>query len=326
MPGVLALTLWASATIGISAFQRARSVVPSMTLIPNFELPKFPEIIFPWAPRVNVASNSGEIGINDRIAVVGASGNIGRLVALRLADLNRCKVRAVARNAGRAASFFGDLESDMEIVEADTTKPETLGSALESCEALVIVTGTTAFPTLAWRNDNTPSAVDDRGVKNVLEAWRASPGRKKRVILMSSIGVTKRKQFPFFVLNAAGVLDAKAAGEAALVEATWLESYSIVRPGQLIGGPYDNNYYLGTLAKLDRPARSLLLWDETKKDGVSLGVGDTLLGDTLRSTVAELAVMAVLAKKCPQDFSVVNVDGARPTDSELADSLSALLG
>ena len=23
--------------------------------------------------------------------------------------------------------------------------------------------------------------------------------------------------------------------------------YTIVRPGQLFGGPYDNNYYLGTL-------------------------------------------------------------------------------
>jgi hypothetical protein len=99
---------------------------------------------------------------------------------------------------------------------------------------------------------------------------------------MSSIGVKRRKSFPFFILNAAGVLDAKvgsidfviplhqavsvmftlpfchrtqAVGEGALVAACegaganegWLGSYSIVRPGQLIGGPYTNNYYLGTV-------------------------------------------------------------------------------
>ena len=50
----------------------------------------------------------------------------------------------------------------------------------------------------------------------------------------------------------------------------WLSSYSIVRPGQLIGGPYDNNYYLGTLTKLDRPARRILLWDDTEKANVEV--------------------------------------------------------
>ena len=75
---------------------------------------------------------------------------------------------------------------------------------------------------------------------------------------MSSIGVTRRDRFPFNVLNTAGVLDAKASGEGvvrAKVQAGAVGSCAVVRPGQLIGGPYDNNYYLGTIAKLDRPAR-----------------------------------------------------------------------
>jgi uncharacterized protein YbjT (DUF2867 family) len=38
--------------------------------------------------------------------VIGASGNVGRLVALGLADKGSCKVRAVARNAQRAKEFF----------------------------------------------------------------------------------------------------------------------------------------------------------------------------------------------------------------------------
>jgi hypothetical protein len=48
-------------------------------------------------------------------------------------------------------------------------------------------------------------------VKNVLAVWRAVSGVPcKRAVLMSSLGVTRRKSFPFAVLNAAGVLDAKA--------------------------------------------------------------------------------------------------------------------
>ena len=38
--------------------------------------------------------------------VIGASGNVGRLIALGLADKGACKVRAVARNAERAEEFF----------------------------------------------------------------------------------------------------------------------------------------------------------------------------------------------------------------------------
>jgi hypothetical protein len=65
------------------------------------------------------------------------------------------------------------------------------------------------------------------------------------MIMLSSIGVQRRTQMPFPVLNACGVLDAKAAGEAAIkadAEAAGY-SYTILRPGQLFGGPYDNNYY-----------------------------------------------------------------------------------
>lgn len=278
-------------------------------------------------------SSPTALGPGDRVAVIGASGNVGRLVALRLSDdVGRgLKVRAVARKPERASGFFAAVAPNVEVVAADTTRPESLPAALEGCDALVICTGTTAFPTLAWRNGNTPEAVDARGVANVLEAWQAanpSPAAKKRVVLMSSIGVERRDSFPFKILNAAGVLSAKARGEDSLraaVASGAVGSCAVVRPGQLIGGPYDNNYYLGTLAKLDRPARSVLLWDKTKKDAIELGPGDSLLGDTLRSTVAELVVRALVAPECPADFSVVNVDGPMPDDETLSAQFKALL-
>ena len=58
-----------------------------------------------------------------------------------------------------------------------------------------------------------------------------------------------------------------------------------------------------------------------------MGAGDELLGDTLRSTVAEVVVRSLLAvggNGC-KDFAVLNTDGDRPTESELSDRLAALL-
>jgi uncharacterized protein YbjT (DUF2867 family) len=48
----------------------------------------------------------------------------------------------------------------VEVVQADTRDPASLAAALTDVQALVVVTGTTAFPTKAWRGGNTPKAVD----------------------------------------------------------------------------------------------------------------------------------------------------------------------
>lgn len=92
--------------------------------------------------------------------------------------------------------------------------------------------------------------VDNLGVKNVIKAWKdavaADPSMKpKRVVLMSSIGVTRRKDFPFVILNGAGVLDAKHEGETAVRTAAedFVGSCSIIRPGQLIGGPCTSHFF-----------------------------------------------------------------------------------
>ena len=60
------------------------------------------------------------------------------------------------------------------------------------------------------------------------------------------------------------------------------------QPLLLLGmaGPYDNNYYLGPLFQLDKDADT---------QNVELAKGDTLLGDTLRSTLAEVSESPNLA-------------------------------
>ena len=249
-------------------------------------------------------------------AVVGCSGNVGRLVTYRLAGLEDFQVRGVARSKERAASCLPDL--DVELFEGDTrdAKSEGLTNALTGADTLVITTGTTAFPTKAWKGGNTPQEVDDIGVRNAVDAWvsanKGSNGVKlERLVLMSSVGVTRRTQFPFVVLNAAGVLDAKASGEAHVKSVAEREGFdwTIVRPGQLFGGPYDNNVYLGTLLKLDK--------DENVQRVVA-EQGDRLIGDTLRSTAAEVIVQSLRSEETRNtDFTVVNRRGAATKENEI---------
>ena len=60
--------------------------------------------------------------------------------------------------------------------------------------------------------------------------------------MLSSIGVERRDTMPSPVLNACGVLDANGAGEDYLQNTASVGgySYTIIRPGQLFGGPHDN--------------------------------------------------------------------------------------
>ena len=142
-------------------------------------------------------------------------------------------------------------------------------------------------------------------------------------MLLSSVGVVRRDEMPYPILNACGVLTAKASAEAA-IKADAEKSgyaYTFVRPGQLFGGPYDNNVYLGTLFQLDK--------DADERD-VLLGRGDVTLNDdpqlgTLRSTLAEVIAQALETGSAQNmDFTCVNAKGAEPTVPELRERLAAL--
>lgn len=337
----------------------------------SFQMPTFP-----WASKGGAGAgsakttNGGILQPGDTVAVVGASGNVGKLVALRLSDTY--KVNGIVRDADSVKSFFEGREDSISLFETDlleevtsitndddntNSKPETftcpssLYPALCNANAIVICTGTTAFPTKAWSRSgefsvtsevitalldskfdvsealnkldtkglNTPKNVDNLSNKLVLDAWKqSSKVNRKRAIMLSSIGVTRRESMPFPILNACGVLDAKAAGEQALMESAAEDgfSYTILRPGQLFGGPYDNNYYLGTLFQLDK---------DTQTQDVDVGRGDVLLGDTLRSTLAEVTAQLMEAD-CARDtdFAVVNVKGDAPTAEGVKEKLVAL--
>jgi nucleoside-diphosphate-sugar epimerase len=94
----------------------------------------------------------------DTVTVIGASGNVGKLVALRLAD--SFNVRGVVRNANNARAFFGDKNVELfeaDICNASDADDAALSAALKGSNAIVVCTGTTAFPTKAW----SPSESED---------------------------------------------------------------------------------------------------------------------------------------------------------------------
>ena len=317
----------------------------------NFQLPKMP-----WdgdSPSGATMNSKSALKPGDTIAVFGASGNVGKLVALRLSDTY--KVNGITRNPASVEKFF-EGRSNIKLFQVDLLdEMKGLGSkllpALQGANAIVICTGTTAFPTKAWSRTgdegisgkvvsallenkfsvqealvsldqqgfNTPANVDAKANEFIFKTWQqVAKVVKKRVIMLSSIGVKRRDSMPFPILNACGVLDAKAAGEDVLQQCAQESgfSYTIIRPGQLFGGPYDNNYYLGTLFQLDK--------DVATQD-VQVGRGDELLGDTLRSTLAEITAQVCESDTArDMDFACINVKGDPPTSDAIQTRLEEL--
>jgi hypothetical protein len=332
---------------------------------------------FPWDSASGTETSRSGPGSTalqrgDTIAVIGASGNVGKLVSLRLSD--NYKVNGIVRDSASKAKvlpFVGERvqKDEIRLVECNLLEealrkktaensvpykyPSSLETALKNANALVICTGTTAFPTKAWSRSsssetsvtnavlmalvnnafskedaladldakgyNTPNNIDNFCNGYILDAWdKISSVPQKRVIMLSSIGVQRRETMPFPVLNACGVLDAKAQGEEAVkaAAANGGYSYTILRPGQLFGGPYDNNYYLGTLFQLDKGASS---------QDIQVALGDELLGDTLRTTLAEVTAQ-IFELDCAKDidFAVVNVKGVAPSVEQVQERLQTL--
>jgi hypothetical protein len=313
----------------------------------------------------------------DTIAVIGASGNVGKLVALRLSETYR--IHGIVRTTETETSLREFLQMNENnkkknnhiqlftvdlIQDAMNNQPsENLIAALSKANAIVICTGTTAFPTQAWTSSSSSSNASNSITKEVLSALFQARGniqnaisildekgfntpynidaranqflietylrvcqvpltQKRRVIMLSSIGVQRRNQMPFPMLNACGVLDAKNMGETAIIENAKQPndegySYTIIRPGQLFGGPYTNNYYLGTLFQLDK---------ESTGD-IVVQTGDTLVGDTLRSTLAEITAQILETNTAlDTDFSVINVvPGETPSIETLRTRLESLI-
>ena len=222
----------------------------------------------------------------DLILVAGATGGVGQLVVAKLIEKN-ISVRALTRNKNKANQMF---DHRVEIVVGDVRNPKTLASATQDVTHIICCIGTTAFPSSRWdftsffKPQNTPQEVDGKGTENLVVA---APKNLKRFVFVSSCGVLRKDSFPFNILNAFGVLDAKLQGEMA-IKASGLP-YTIIRSGRLIDGPY-TSYDLNTLLRAKTDG----------KKAVVIGTGDTLNGQTSRIDVANACV------ECLNYDSIVN--------------------
>lgn len=237
------------------------------------------------------------------VVVVGASGRVGRAVTESLAATGRYRVRGLVRNLEKAREAFSGVDG-VDLEEGNIQDESSLGAAMKDAACVVTCTGTTAFPSARWGGGNTPDAVDNIAVGNMLRAAadaanHPNGGKLKRFVLLSSVGVERRDNFPFFILNAFGVLDAKAKGEEAVrnMAGELGFDYSIVRPGQLPE----------TEGKEDNPAKSM----------VSVKQGDSEAGAVGLASVAATIVQAVQQSGAAgKSYTVVNVKGASPSQDD----------
>lgn len=88
-------------------------------------------------------------GARETVGVIGASGNVGKLVALRLSDSH--DVRALVRDRRKVSSFLDRDNIELcEVDLADVSEEGTrrLEEALVGTSTIVCCTGTTAFPSV----------------------------------------------------------------------------------------------------------------------------------------------------------------------------------
>ncbi|XP_052185122.1 sanguinarine reductase isoform X2 [Diospyros lotus] len=159
------------------------------------------------------------------VLVVGGSGGVGQLVVASLLSRN-IKSRLLLRDPEKAITLFGKQDEEkLQVWKGDTRNPEDLHpSMFEGVTHVICCTGTTAFPSRRWNGDNTPERVDWEGVRNLVSVL---PSSVKRIVLVSSVGVTKFNELPW-------------------------------RAGRLTDGPY-TSYDLNTLLKATAGERRAVL-------------------------------------------------------------------
>ncbi len=160
-------------------------------------------------------------GIN-RVLVVGATGQTGRLVVQEL-QRHGFAVRAFARDADKASRILGD---EIEIVTGDVKDPASLPPAMAGMDAVISAIGARSAT-----GPDRPEKVDYEGVRNLAQAAAAAGIR--HFVLVSSMGVT-HEDHPLNKMFG-DVLIWKARGEQALRDSG--VPYTIIRPGGLVNEP-----------------------------------------------------------------------------------------
>ncbi|GMH13022.1 hypothetical protein Nepgr_014863 [Nepenthes gracilis] len=243
-------------------------------------------------------SNSPSALSSKSVLVIGGSGGVGQLIVASLLS-RKMKLRLLLRDPEKANTLFGEQDQEiLQVWKGDTRNPEDLDpSMFEGVTHVICCTGTTAFPSRRWDGDNTPERVDWEGVRNLVNAL---PRTLKRLVLVSSIGVTKFNELPWSIMNLFGVLKYKKMGEDFVRESGL--PFTIIRAGRLTDGPY-TSYDLNTLLRATAG----------KRQAVIIGQGDKLVGEVSRLVVAEACIQALDVESTEGEiFEINSVEGDGP--------------
>lgn len=264
------------------------------------------------------------IAANDKVVIFGGTGGVGQLVTKKLLLKDKYQVCVVARDEEKAKELLLPEDGNdsrfsvaqLNLVGDSSASDEELRAVLQDATAIVISVGTTAFPTQRWKNGNNPKAIDCDAVSRVAALATASSDTLRRIVLLTSVGVERTDEMPFKILNLFGVLDAKRTGEDAVKNACRQAnvSYTIIRPGRLVGGPY-TNLDLAKLFQIEGGA----------ENGVTLEFGDSLLGDCKRDACAEACIQALENEKCVDlEFSMVSNEEKALTSAQWGDAFDGM--
>jgi uncharacterized protein YbjT (DUF2867 family) len=223
----------------------------------------------------------------DVVLVAGATGKTGAPL-MKILQAEGYAVRALVRDRAKS----GDLGADVEVVEGDVTKPETLAAATKGADYVVSTIGASSA-----QPPNNPENVDYGGVANLAKAAKAAGA--KHVVLMSSIGAGDEN--PATPLNRmfGMVLLWKGKGEQALRDSG--VPYTIVRPGGLVDCEPGKEALLiaaGDAAVSGRICRAdvALVMADALKNPAAAGKTIALVGDPKGQPGAWKSAWAAVAK------------------------------
>jgi hypothetical protein len=255
--------------------------------------------VLPSTSRIRASPSSSRdesaiLSKGDTVLVAGATGGVGQLLCAKLLEKGY-RVLALTRDEEKTRALLGSNVDNLSIVTGDLRSKDSLARIdWTNVSAVCCCTGTTAFPSKRWDNDNTPEQTDYVANKNLIEAASRAPGLK-RFVLCTSAGVERSGQFPFIILNLFGVLKYKRMAEQ-LLEASGLR-YTIIRPNRLCDGPY-TSYDLNTLLK----------GVAGERQDIILTRNDDQVGETSRIAVAESMVQCLTSGACVDaTFSIGSV-------------------
>src|SRR5258708_2690736 len=243
------------------------------------------------------------------ILLTGATGFVGRAVAVRLATLG-CRVLCLVRDASRAA-WMQDYPG-LESVGGDLQDLSTIVPHLGDAELVVHLAGLTK-----GRNGKEYYRVNGRGTANLLDAIRAAGKNVRKILYVSSLAVAGPHTSDHPATEDGEVAPLTDYGASKLVGERYLRAgcdnipWTILRP-PAVYGPYD---------------RDLFLFFKMAKFGVIPVLGNGAMELSLIHVVDLAAALTLAAFTNISDRQIYYLsDGRTYTIAEMAKTLAGVAG